>query len=126
MTSNFDPVTLRVQVIAPGSWYGSGNLTIAPGHLLCSSGRFLEKMSKVNQVRQDGTRVEIYRARLSQLWGALSIPIRGDGDVLIASVFLLNRTKLRRVLHEAGFEVVEHASWVYRGFRRSELKRKVK
>ncbi len=65
MTSKFDPVTMRVQVTAPGKWKGGGRLTVAPGYLLCSSGRFIEKLSKVSQVRHDGNRVDIYRARLS-------------------------------------------------------------
>jgi hypothetical protein len=69
MTSNIDPMTIRVQVTAPGRWNGVGGLTVALGYLLCSAGRFIGRLSKVSQVRQDGNRVNIYRARLSPSWG---------------------------------------------------------
>src|SRR5664280_409014 len=119
---NPEPVTIRVSVFAPGRWKGGGKLIISPGSLQCISGRFIAKLSKVHQVRIDGSRIDIYRG--PQPWGSLTIPIRESGDVLVARVFPLGKATFRRALRAAGFDVVEHISWIHRGFRLSELKSK--
>ena len=116
------PATFRVGLIGPRSWRGGGQLTIAPGSLLCSPGRLMAGVSKAHQVKHEGSRVNVYVARLVPPWFDLIIPIRGEGETLVATVWLLARRKVRRALREAGFDVVEHNTWIDRGFRWAELK----
>jgi hypothetical protein len=117
------PVTFRVGLIGPRLWRGGGQLTIAPGSLLCSPGRLMAGVSKAHQVRYEGSRVEIYVARLVPPWFDLTIPIRGEGGTLVATIWLLARRKVRQALREAGFDVVEHITWIDRGFRWAEMKK---
>jgi hypothetical protein len=79
-------------------------------------------VSKAHQVKHNGSRVDVYVARLVPPWFDLAIPIRGDGGTLVATVWLLARRKVRRALREAGFDVVEHITWIDRGFRWAEMK----
>ena len=74
-------------------------------------------MSSAQPVTHQGTRVDIYIARLVPPWFNVTVPIRGDGGTLIASTWVLSRRKLRRTLQAAGFEVTEHVTWFDRGFR---------
>jgi hypothetical protein len=97
-------------------------LTIAPGSLLCTPGRLMVGVSKAHQVRYEGSRVEVYVARLVPPWIDLTIPIHGEEGTLIATVWLLARGKVMRALREAGFDVVEHITWIDRGFRWADMK----
>jgi hypothetical protein len=66
--------------------------------------------------------VDVYVARLVPPWFNVTVPIRGEGGTLVASMWVLGRRKLRRTLQEAGFEVVDHVTWIDRGFRWDEMK----
>ena len=111
----------RVGLIGP-RWCGGGQLTVAPGSLLCSPGRLTAGVSKAHQTRYEGCRVEVYVARLVPPWFALTIPIRGEEGTLVATVLLPDRRKVMRALREAGFDIVEHITWIDRGFRWAEMK----
>ena len=84
--------------------------------------RFRDHVSKAHQVKHKGSRVDVYIARLVPPWFDLAIPIRGNGGTLVATVWLLSRRKVRRALREAGFDVVEHVTWIDRGFSWAEMK----
>ena len=116
------PAKFRVGLIGPRSWRGGGLLTIAPDSLSCSPGRLMARVSKAHQVKHEGSTVDVYVARLVPPWFALTIPIRGEGGTLVATVFLLDRRRVRRALREAGFDVVEHITWIDSGFHRAEMK----
>ncbi|MFZ0058691.1 MAG: hypothetical protein WAL35_01425, partial [Acidimicrobiales bacterium] len=66
--------------------------------------------------------MEVYVARLVPPWFALTIPIRGEEGTLVATVLLPDRRKVMRALREAGFDIVEHITWIDRGFRWAEMK----
>ena len=116
------PVTFTVGVTAQQLWRGGGKLSIAPGWLVCAPSRVTAAVSAARAVKHEGTRVDIYIARLVPLWFNVTIPIRGEGETLVASMWILGRRNLRRTLQEAGYDVVEHVTWVDRGFRRAEMK----
>ncbi len=110
------PTTFTVGVTTPGLWRGGGQLSIAPGSIVCTPGRLTAGASSAQPVRHDGTQVDVYVARLVPPWFNLTVPIRGDEGTLIASMWILGRRRLRRTLQEAGFEVVDHVTWFDRGF----------
>lgn len=116
------PVIFRVGLTTPGLWRGSGQLAIAPGSLVCSPGRLTAGVSAAQPVTHEGTRVDVYVARLVPPWFNVTVPIRGEGRMLVASMWILGRRKLRRAIEEAGFEVVDHVTWIDRGFRWVEMK----
>jgi len=115
------PKTFSVGVVTfPGYLRGGGVLSVAPGSIMCTPGRVMASLHGARAVRHEGTRVEIYTPRLIPPWFNVSVPIRGEGGTIVAVTWLLSRGSLRRAFQEAGFEVIEHVTWVYRGFRRKE------
>ena len=117
------PTAFRVGVITPGLWRGSGQLLVAPGSIVCTPGRLTAGASSAQPVTHAGMQVEIYIARLVPPWFNVTVPIRGDGGTLVASMWILARRNLRRTFHEAGFDVAEHVTWLDRGFRWNEMRR---
>ncbi len=115
------PVTFRVGLTTPGLWRGGGKLIVGPGRLTCIPGRVTGAVSAAHLVTHVGKRADIYIARLVPPWFNVSIPVRGQDGTLVASIWLPSRRRLRHVLRAAGFEVVEHVTWVYSGFRWSEM-----
>ena len=91
-------------------------MSVAPGSLVCTPGRLTAGVSAAQPVKHEGTQVDVYVARLVPPWFNVTVPIRGENGVLVASMWILGRRKLRRTLQEAGFEVVEHVTWFDRGF----------
>ena len=81
----------------------------------------LFRSSSAQPAKHEGTRVDVYVARLVPLWFNVTVPIRGDGGTLVASMWILGRRKLRQALQAAGFEVVDHVTWTDRGFRWGEM-----
>ena len=116
------PATFGVGVTTPGLWRGGGELTIAPGSLVCTPGRLTAGASAAQPVRHEGTRADVFVARLVPPWFNVTVPVRGEAGTLVASMWILGRRKLRQTLQEAGFEVVEHVTWTDRGFRWGEMK----
>jgi hypothetical protein len=116
------PVTFTVGVTTQQLWRGGGKLSIAPGWLVCTPGRVTAGVSAAQPVKHNGTRVDVFIARLVPPWFNVSIPVRGDAATLVASMWIIGRRKLRRTLQQAGYDVVEHLTWVDRGFRWSEMK----
>ena len=115
------PTTFTVGVTTPGLWRGGGQLSVAPGSIVCTPGRLTAGASSAHPVRHEGRQVDVYVARLVPPWFNVTVPIRGEGGTLIASMWILGRRKLRRTLQEAGFEVVDHVTWFDRGFHWGEM-----
>ena len=115
-------LTVNVGLLAPGPRLGGGRLIISPGLLVCRPGRLMTRIRDLDEVSYTGPRVDTYLARLVPPWFDLIIPVRGEGGTLVATVLLFDRRKVRRALREAGFNVVEHATWIDRGFRLAEMK----
>jgi hypothetical protein len=96
------PAKFRVGLIGPRSWRGGGLLTIAPDSLSCSPGRLMASVSKAHQVKHEGSTVDVYVARLVPPWFDLTIPIRGEGGTLVATVWLLARHRVKRRFERLG------------------------
>ena len=109
------PVTFRVGVIAQDRFRGGGTLLIGPRRIVCAPGRITARAGEVVAVTHHGDRADVYTARLVSPWFSVSIPILGDQDRLVASIWLPARARLRRALMAAGFEVVDHITWTDRG-----------
>lgn len=109
------PVSFQVGVTTQNRFRGGGALLIAPGSLVCASGRITARADEARAVTHQGDRADIYTARLVPPWFSVSIPILGDQDGLVASTWLPARARLRRTLMAAGFEVVDHVTWTNRG-----------
>lgn len=92
-----------------------------PGIDRVHSGRITTGASSAQPVKHEGTQVDGYVARLVPPWFNVTVPIRGEGGTLVASMWTLGRRKLRRTLQEARFEVVDHVTWFDRGFHRREM-----
>lgn len=110
------PVIMTVGLTTPNLLRGTGQLTIAPGLLLCTPKPLTGYFGKAHPLRHQGSRTDIYVAKLLPPWFNVTLPIRADGEMLVASTWILGRRTLRKALDEAGFEVVEHKTWLNRGF----------
>ena len=118
------PKTFRVGVTTPGLWRGGGHLVIAPGFIACSPGPLTGALSRAGEVVHDGRHVDLFVVRLLPPWFNVTIPVRGQAGVRVASTWLLAKHNLRRTLRATGFEVTEHVTWVNRGFRWTEMQSK--
>lgn len=117
------PVTLKVGLITGGLWRGSGELSIAPGLLVCTPGRLTGGVSGAGAVQHDGTQIDVYIARLVPPNFNVTVPIRSQGQTVIASMSRFSRRRSCRLLRAAGFAVSEHVTWTDRGFRWIEMTR---
>ena len=116
------PVTFTVGLTTQQLWRGGGELSVAPDWLVCTPGGVTAHLSVAQPVRHAGTRVDVFIARLVPPWFNVSVPVRGEAGTLVASMWIIGRRKLRRTLQQAGYDVVEHVTWVDRGFHWSEMK----
>ena len=105
------PTAFMVGISLPGFRQGSATLWVAPGSIVCTPGRLTARVGPVQPVTHQGTQVDIYIARLVPPWFNVTVPIRGAGSTLFASMWILGRRKLRRTLQAAGFDVTEHVTW---------------
>lgn len=108
---------LVVGITTSNLWRGSGTLYVAPGFLACEPAGLAKKLGEARPVRHEGLVVDLFVARLVPPWFNVTIPIRGVDDVMVASRPLWSRKMLRKLLAEAGFQIVEHVTWTDRGFR---------
>ena len=116
------PRSFTAGVVTQSYWHGGGVLSVAPGSIICTPGRALASLSSARPVVHEGTRVEMYIARLAPPWMSVGIPIQGEGAILVATTPILVRGRLRNAFEEAGFEVAEHHTWIYKGYRRKKMR----
>lgn len=115
------PMTFTVGVTTPGLWRGGGELSVAPGSLVCTPGRLTASASSAQPVKHEEMQVDVFVARLVPPWFNVTVPIRGERGTVVVSMWILARRKLRQALQEAGFDVTEHVTWFDRGFRWGEM-----
>ena len=95
------PKTFRVGVTTPGLWRGNGDLVVALGFLACSPGPLTGALGRAGEVVHDGRHVDLFVARLVPPWFNVTIPVRGQAGVIVASTWILAKHKLRRTLQAA-------------------------
>ncbi len=104
-----------------GLWRGGGELLIAPGVLVATPGKLTASLSSARATTHNSMRVDVFAARLVPPWFNVTIPVHGDAGMLVASMSIFARRRIQQTLQSAGFEVHEHVTWTYRGFRWSDM-----
>ena len=79
------PITKAVGVTGPDLLRSGGQLIITPGTLACVQHRPLgDNITVVH----DSNSVDVYTARLMPPWFNVTVPVRGKGGLLVASMWI--------------------------------------
>jgi hypothetical protein len=107
---------LRVPFLGRGrrsQYRGSGTLQISPEHVRVQLDRFGQAMTKVLEVCQTTSPVDVVHARLVPPWMNRYLLVRQDERT--AEVNIVDAQKRERILtalSDAGWEVRLHSTWV--------------
>jgi hypothetical protein len=117
------PRRFSVGVSARGGVNAGGHLSVGPGDLMCEFGPVAGRVSGLESVRHRGAVVHIYKARLIPPWFNVGVVVDDGESVCLASTWLFVLKPLTKALTGAGFRVVLHRTWTYRGLHLGEILR---
>lgn len=91
---------------------GGGHLVIDHRRLALEPGALGVRVSDLPTVVQTSPDVTLVRPRLGLPWMNVSVVVKGDGNVGVATTWFGARRRLVSTLREAGFNVNESRPWV--------------
>lgn len=107
-----DQTSWYVGIAARDGWNGGGRLTIRTGELALTPSRVMRAVSTITPLIHTTKRVDVYTARLVPPWINTGMPLFQDRSRALVSVPGFRRRRLVELLQQAGFEVVEHRTWI--------------
>jgi hypothetical protein len=91
---------------------GGGTLFVYPGRLVLRMGGVSRRTTGLEEVVHTRPSVRLLKERIAAPWCNTMILLEGSTETVGAAFPATDQRKLRRVLRQAGFEVLEEWNWL--------------
>ena len=96
---------------------GDGHLYVGPGFIECRLNPRTARLAGFKSASHVGRTIQVYRPRLLPVLGGTSLRIDDECRIVFVRIWGLGMRRLIRCIISSGFEVEQHRSWIFAGFR---------